>query len=217
MSTSKELFECVSKGELDQFKNLLRQQPKLGSVRNDQGISLVMWAKYHRREDFVQALRETKPELNAFELAALGEGDEVASAIGQDPELVNEKSADGFTLLHLAAFFDHPALVRLLLEHQSEPNAVADNPSRVSPLHSAVASGNAESVALLLAHGAEADARQTGGWTALHSAAKQGSMPMCQALLAAGADPHAPSDDGKSAIDLAQEAGQSECVELLSR
>ena len=58
-----------------------------------------------------------------------------------------------------------------------------------TPLHSAAAAGNADVVALLLAHGADATARtRVGGDTPLHLAAASGHAETCAELCAVGGD-----------------------------
>jgi ankyrin repeat protein len=49
----------------------------------------------------------------------------------------------------------------------------------------------------LLAHGADVNARQGGGFTALHAAAASSDAELARLLLAAGADATARADDGR--------------------
>ena len=115
MSDSTELFESVSQGNLDRFQKLLTGEGELANTRNEQGISLLMWAQYHRRKDFVEGVMKAGPELGPFEFASLGDISAVKERLAEDPELITKTSDDGFTLLHLAAFFGHPDLVRAFL------------------------------------------------------------------------------------------------------
>lgn len=84
-------------------------------------------------------------------------------------------------------------------------------------LHVAVASGVPELVALLLANGAEVDAREgMFGRTALCSAVAAGSSPMVAMLLRAGADPAiAEGRSGDDAFAMAVAAGQLELARVL--
>jgi ankyrin repeat protein len=92
---------------------------------------------------------------------------------------------------------------------------VADNPTRVQPLHSAASVGAREIMALLLEAGAAVDARQQHGWTPLHARALHGDVPGSELLLAHGADPTPRADNGKSAADLAAEKGHAELATIL--
>lgn len=59
-------------------------------------------------------------------------------------------SADGFTPLHWAAFCNRSEVARQLIDHGADVNAVAENDSRVRPLHGAAASGANKVVSRLL-------------------------------------------------------------------
>ncbi|MBV9773233.1 MAG: ankyrin repeat domain-containing protein, partial [Gemmatimonadetes bacterium] len=61
----------------------------------------------------------------------------------------------------------------------------------------------------LLEAGADANARQHGGYTALHAAAMHGSGERVELLLAHGADPALPADDGRTAAGFARERGHA--------
>ncbi len=96
----------------------------------------------------------------------------------------------------------------------STPTAPQDD--ELAPrLHSAVAGGHDEVVAVLVDSGADVHARQRHGWTPLHGAAQNGSLASVERLLAAGADPEAANDDGATPISLARAAGQEAIVDLL--
>ena len=80
-------------------------------------------------------------------------------------------SADGFTALHFAAFFNRPDVAALLIARGADVDAVTRNPMRVRPLHSAATVRASAVVAALLAHGADPNAPQEQGATVLMSAA----------------------------------------------
>ena len=65
------------------------------------------------------------------------------------------RGGDGFTPLHLAAFFGGAEAVRAILARGADPDADADNPLGVRPIHSAAAVGDIESVRALLEAGAD--------------------------------------------------------------
>ena len=111
--------------------------------------------------------------LGLFEAAAAGEVAVVRRRLTEGWE-IEDRSDDGFTPLHFAAYFGRLEVARLLLELGADPNAVASNGSRVTPLHSAVSARHRDLAGLLLALGASANAVQKGGWTPLHAAAHDG-------------------------------------------
>ena len=104
------------------------------------------------------------------------------------PRLINSYSHDGWTPLHLAAFFAGASLVEALLEHGADVNARAQNGTNNMALHAAATARNLAAVRALVEHGADVNARQEGGWTALHSAALSGDVEMARLLISHGAD-----------------------------
>ena len=128
-----------------------------------------------------------------LEAAALGRLD------GLDP---HARGADGFTALHLAAFFGGADAVKALLAAGADPDADAENPLRVRPLHSAVAARDREAVRALLQAGADPNVRQQGGYTPLHGAAHNGDEALVALLIEHGADPELRTDDGQTAREL---------------
>jgi uncharacterized protein len=123
---------------------------------------------------------------------------------------IDERSADGFTALHLAAFFGRPAVTRLLLDRGADPNPWATGDLYVQPLHSAVAGGHEDVAEMLIHGGADVDAAQRQGYTPLMGAAQNGLASTVQLLLARGADPKARNEDVLTAAELADRAGHPE-------
>jgi len=139
----------------------------------------------------------------------------VHELVGWDPRAVLSRSEDGFTALHLAAYFGHPATVRVLLEEDADVEDVAENPTQVRALHSGVAGRSIEVVEALLDAGAELEARQQNGFTPLMGAAAGGVTEIVERLLAAGAEVNARNDAGKNALDFAREHGHAHLEEML--
>ncbi|MFT7679371.1 MAG: ankyrin repeat protein [Planctomycetota bacterium] len=161
-------------------------------------VSELMNALYQRDQSRIEELLAGDPELSSFERAALGRA--------LDPPTsgaLKDRSADGFSCLHLACFFGHVDSARTLITHGADVNAPADNPSQVQPLHSAAAARSVAIVSLLLEHGAQPNARQHGGWTALHAACMHADEPMVRTLLEHGADLDQAADDGQTARSMA--------------
>src|SRR4029077_2716935 len=102
-------------------------------------------------------------------------------------------AGDGFTALHLAAFFGKAESARLLLDAGAEVNAISDNEMRVEPLHSAAAGGHRDVCRVLLAAGADVDAVQRDSYAPLHAAAQLGDDELVELFLAGGAAPSAPT------------------------
>jgi ankyrin repeat protein len=75
----------------------------------------------------------------------------------------------------------------VLLDAGADPSAVAENPMRVQPLHSAASARNLDGARLLLAAGADPNAGQQGGFLPLDAAVQNGDEAMQELLRAHGA------------------------------
>ena len=94
-------------------------------------------------------------------------------------------------------------------------NSVADNELGVQPLHSAAAGRHLEVCRLLLAAGADVNARQAGGFAPLHAAAQNGDPELVELLLSARADPLAATDAGDTPATTAEAAGHVDVARRL--
>ena len=213
-------FELLRAGDVEALRQLLVQDPAYAEARDSKGVSLLMQCLYHGHRDLVELIASKKKKmLDIFEAAALGRLDRLKEIIHdggvRDPSLVNSHSTDGFTALHLACFFAQPEAARLLIEAGAAVDAVAANPTRVMPLHSAASARNLEAARFLLEHGAPVNARQQAGWVPIHAAAQNGDRPMVELLLKHHADPKLTNDDGKTAAMVAREKGHEQIAALL--
>ncbi len=197
------IFTAISSGDAAAVSALVAQDPNISRARNAAGVSALMQARYEGRHEIVSLLRPTAGDLDIFEAATLGDPARLKKLLAADPALALAYSNDGFTALHLAAFFAQPEAAEELLRSGADPNAVAKNAMRVAVINSAAASGRADIVKAALKAGADPNARQMAGYTALHAAAAHDNVEMAQALLDAGADPSLRSDDGQTAADKA--------------
>lgn len=198
------LKSAIEAGNLEDVERLLADDPALAMEREG-AMSAVMLAAYYKQPRIADALLAVRGPADLFEASALGRDERVAALIGWDPRAVMSRASDGFTALHLAAYFARPVVVRRLVDAGADVEDVAENMSEVRPLHSAVAGGSLEVVETLLAAGAEVETRQHGGFTPLMGAAAGGWTDMVTRLLDAGADKGARTDDGQTALDLAQQ------------
>lgn len=164
--------------------------------------SEVLDALYRGDRERVDALLADGPDLTIFEAAAVGDAARVHELLLLEAGFVDLWSPDGFTALHLAAFFGHPDVAAELLRRGADVSAVARNPLGVQALHSAAAGGHTDVARVLLEHGADPNARQEGGFVPIHAAAQSGNDELYELLVANGADQEAATDDGRTAADL---------------
>jgi uncharacterized protein len=201
------VFELIDAGDEDMLRDELERDPDLAGTRNADGLSPVLYALYNGKSKLVEPLLDANPPLDVFDAAAVGRTRGLEELLDGEPGLVTSWSKDGFTPLHLAAFFGEEEAVKILLERGADVSVVSRNPKIVvTPLHSAAAGSHPGVVKLLLEAGADVNAAQDRGFTPLHSAANNDDRESAEALLAAGADPRLTTDDGKTAADIAGEA-----------
>jgi uncharacterized protein len=189
MRAPADLVAAITGGDVEAVRARVREDPALASATDENGLPVVLLALWHQRRDVADALLEAGPELGVLEAAATGRVDRLRELLAADPERLHDRTPEGFTAIGLAAFLGGPDAVRVLLEHGADPNADAENPMRVRPVHAAAAAHDHESLRLLLEAGADPNARQQGGLTPLHAAAHADDAEMARLLLAHGADP----------------------------
>jgi ankyrin repeat protein len=196
------LTTAVESGDEETARALLARHPDLATLRI-RDVHLVRMAAYALMEGLVEDLLALHVALDVFDAAALGRTEDLAALVDGDPELVEAWSEDGFTPLHLAAFFGHIKSVELLLNRGARPDPVSRNDLAVHPINSAAGKPFTIVVHLLLDHGADADAPMAGGFRPLHAAAHNGQASVVRVLLDRGADPNARNDEGLTAADVA--------------
>lgn len=207
--------DVVKKGDLAAVKTALEQDPSLLTQKNAAGQSAVLLAKYYGAQDVAKYLCEVHPELDLYEGSATGDLAAVQRALNMNPELLESRSSDGWTPLHLAAFFGQAKIAEALFDRGAAVDARSTNQMKNTPLHAAAAGGQTELVELLLKHGAEVNATQHGGWTALHAASQAGRKEMVLVLLAHAADTQQRAENNQSALDMALLGAKADIVELL--
>lgn len=144
----------------------------------------------------------------------------LAELLQGDPALIHQIDGDGWTALHLAAYFGHEPAVEALLARGANVGLRSQNALHNLPLHAAAAGEADEGVkcailARLLGAGADVNAVQHGGFTALHAAAQNGETEMAELLITRGADVNARTERGLTPLGVALEAGQTGMAHLL--
>lgn len=216
MSSTQTFFDAVRAGDLHALSELLEADPSLARLRDEAGLSPILVAGYHGRREAMALLASYAPDMEAGDAAAVGDVRRLRALLDADPAQAAAFSVDGWTPLHLAAFFGRGEAVRLLLERGAAASARSGNPMANTPLHAAMAGRlDLDGVRALLDGGAETDARQHGGFTALHAAAMHGDAATARLLLEHGADPALPADDGRTAADFARAGGHLAVLALL--
>src|ERR1700712_3929402 len=111
----------------DELPARLRERPELANATDEHGVSALLLALYHRKPEARDALLAAGALVGPLEAAALGD---VAKLEGAD---LSVRGGDGFTPLHLAAFFGGAEAVRAILPTGADPHPDADNTFKGRP------------------------------------------------------------------------------------
>lgn len=198
------------------IERILRDDPTLATSRAASGESLVLHACYVGASDLASMFLRGRA-LDACEAAALGDVDALRAAIENDDDARVRRSSDGWTPLHLAAFFGRVDAVALLIDLGAPLDAHSTNATRNTPLHAALAGAtNATIVRRLIFAGADIEARGAHNITPLHLAASRGDTALCELLIHRGAEVHAKMEDNTTPAMLATARGHAELGEKLA-
>jgi len=209
------LVDAIKARDLAAARAALADAPSSAGTPSPEGSAPICLAMYYRAPDIAEAIAAAKGDLDIFEAIVLGREDRVAALLDADPATARAVAADGFPTLGLASYMRQSGVARLLLDRGADPNQAAANPTKVAPLHSAVAADAADIVAMLLDAGADVNARQQMDYTPLMGAAANARLALLDLLLARGADPSLRTADGKTAADLAREHGHADIAARL--
>ncbi len=212
---SQEFFDAATAGDVSKVKTMLHEDPSLVRSRDQQGVSVIMKAIYYGKRDVVAVLLDSGAELDVFEAAATGNTQRLLDLIALDHALTNAYSPDGFTPLGFAVFFGQAETVNALLDAGVEVNAASRESMKVTPLASAAASKQTEIARMLIARGANVNARAASGHIPLHEASANGNVELVRLLIENGADINAKTDDGRTPLDFATEYNRPEVIEIL--
>ncbi len=134
---------------------------------------------------------------------------------------IDAKGENGFTALHVAAYFGHVDTVALLISYGANiENRLNPEPGKVgaagTPLWSAVRNGHENMVKLLIAAGADVDAKDGDQNPLLVYAVSLGNLQIVALLREAGADASLFATNGHTAYSLAEASGRQDLLQLLS-
>lgn len=158
------LVEAAKIGDLEALRVILESKPGLAAQRLPSGESPLMAALYRGHHAVVDFLMDAGAEVDVFTAAATGRLADLGKAL-ELPGAVTAFSYDGWTPLHLAAFFGQLGAVERLLEAGADARAVSRNSLENTPLHAGTAGKHSDVALRLLEAGADPDVVDSGGHT----------------------------------------------------
>jgi ankyrin repeat protein len=171
MTELETLIDVVKIGDVARVKAILDASPSLAGARLPDGESPIMAAVYRGHQQVVAVLLEAGADVDVFAAAATGRTDDLRRALN-DPGAVGAYAYDGWTPLHLAAFFGHLEAATALMGAGADVDAVSRNHLTNTPLHAATAGKHSDVALLLLDHGARIDVKDAGDYTPLQIASQ---------------------------------------------
>lgn len=210
MSVQERFIEKVKAGDLSTVRELVESDNSLVNARDANGTSAVLLAVYYGQKEVADLLVETGASIDIFEAAALGDVGRLKELLGAHPEQALSYSHDGWTPLHLAAFFGRVDAANALIAAGPDLNALAKNSNANTPLQAAVASQKVNLARILIKAGVDVNFRTGYGWTVLHIAAHNGDMETARLLMGSGAEATSRNEKGQTAAAIAIEGGYKE-------
>src|SRR3954451_25381176 len=132
-------IDAIKAGEFERVKAMVSADPTLIDARSRTGDSAILTAVYHRQKQIVNLLVARGASLSIFEACAAGEVERVERLLHESARGaigaagVNDYSSDGWTPLHLAAFFGHAKIAELLIAHDADVVVTSRGANRNTP------------------------------------------------------------------------------------
>lgn len=214
-----ELHKAVLSEDVETVKRLLKENPQLAKLKDQNGFTLLHYSAYKGNTEITEILLNTGADIKVLDMhstspihfAALSGNPELVRLLikrGANPSSIDK--ADN-SPLHYAAFSKNRETLILLLKYNKNVNL--QDTTRDAPLHNAAMAGWTEGAALLIEAGADVNLPGNSKWTALHQAAYRDYPQLVKLLLSKGANPYMEGIKESAPLDLCW--GENECMKIL--
>jgi ankyrin repeat protein len=162
MSEQDDLWLAICEGDHAAVEAIVETRPDLARGVTDDGLPWTLAAVYRGHPGIADLLLRHGAELDPFTAASLGRTDQLDVLLDRGQAAPGERSPDGWTPLHLAAFFGHRETAAMLLDRGADLAASSTNDLANTPLHAALAGGRGPVAELLVERGADVNAVANG-------------------------------------------------------
>ena len=208
------IHQAVADGEIERVKLLISEGADV-NAKDENGLTPLHHAGREGHKEIVELLLTHGADVNiggadynrtAAEFAMWSNHTEIV-------QLLVSKGAD-ISPLYFALYMKDEAEARSLIEGGADVST--RTPYGTTPLDRAVAAGFKDIVELLIAKGADVNAKDNWNWTPLHSAV-YGHRDIVELLITEGANVNASDGAGRTPLWYAKDEGNAEIVELLRK
>src|SRR5512145_2777218 len=121
------LLDAIRSGDEAAFESALAADPS--SINNcaEDGVPAIRWAVYLNKRAWAERLASLGASIDFFSACALGDVARAGEFVNRDPSILFAHSTDGWTGLHLAAFFGNEALASYLIARGADPRLRSTN------------------------------------------------------------------------------------------
>ena len=116
------LIEAIKHGDAGAVKDLITRDPS-ALDSNEDPASPVLTAMYHGHAKIADYIA-SRQKLGVFEAAAAGDAERLDELLAADPDITRQ-TTDGWTPLHLAAFFGKTEAARRLIDAGADLKAIS--------------------------------------------------------------------------------------------
>ncbi len=210
----KHLHHAAANGKIERVKLLISEGADV-NVKNNEGLTPLHCAAREGDKEIVSLLLAHDADVNIGDADYNRTAAEFAMKSNHTDivQLLVSKGAD-ISPLHFALYMKDETKARSLIEGGADVNRRTSNGT--TPLSRAVDVGFKDIVELLIAKGADVNAKDTWNWTALHSAV-YGHKDIVELLITEGANVNARDGADRTPLFYAKDEGNTEIVELLRK